>query len=502
MAAVCRIMRYVLATAALLLQFANPLAAASCASSEEFPLPLSAYETMAGAHAYSSWGSIAETVLFRLRAVPLNGLVTLFFIAAIGHIFLGGMLTARSHRLREMYVCTDPGRTLRRRLLDFRARLWHILGEIELPFAMWAVPSLASIAIFYGPSSLAKYVEKISFAEPIFIVAIMAVASTRPILQIAETVLSLIARFFGGTATSWWFAILLAAPPLGSLITEPAAMTIAAILLAKKFYPLGPSERLSYGTLGLLFANISVGGALTHFAAPPILMVAGRWQWTTAYVFMNIGIRAICGIIFATATYGIIFRRELAKLKCAATADVVGRRCPPWVIICHIAFMIWIVCSLHSPTNVIGGFAVFLVFSRCTSRHQSKLRLRESTFVGIFLAGLAIHGGMQGWWMEPLLMGLKPLALFAMAASLSSFNDNAAVTYLTSMVPSFHGNCALQNAVVSGAVCSGGLTVIANAPNPAGQALLKNYFSSGVSPFKLFLSAALPTAIMAFCFLV
>ena len=44
----------------------------------------------------------------------------------------------------------------------------------------------------------------------------------------------------------------------------------------------------------------------------------------------------------------------------------------------------------------------------------------------------------------------------------------------------------------------GGLTVIANAPNPAGQAILGKYFKEGISALQLFLWAALPTFII-FC---
>ena len=446
-----------------------------------------------------------ENVLSGLRATPLNGLATLFFFAAIVHIFMGGALAKRSCRLWGIFGQTDRSNFLRRRLLALRARLCHVLGEIELPFAIWAIPSMAAMAFLRGPSSMCKYIfADVSFAEPVFIFAIMAMASTRPILQFAEGTLGALARLFGGTPTAWWFAILLAAPPLGSLITEPAAMTIAAILLLKKVYALNPSPKLAYGTLGLLFVNISVGGALTHFAAPPILMVAGRWNWTCSYVFMNLGLRAICGILLATAACGVLLRKELAKLKWSGgdcAKDSSQSKCPLGLTICHAAFIIWTICNLHHAKNVIVGFAVFFIFTRLTARHQSKLRLKESAFVGVFLAGLAIHGGLQQWWIDPLLAGLQPLALFTMAAAISSFNDNAAVTYLTSMVPSFQCSAALQNAVVSGAICGGGLTVIANAPNPAGQALLRSHFSLGISPIKLLLAAATPTAIMALCFL-
>jgi hypothetical protein len=66
----------------------------------------------------------------------------------------------------------------------------------------------------------------------------MAIASTRPILQLAENCLRLLAKLGGEKPVAWWLVILTVGPLLGSLITEPAAMTICASLLAQKFYVL------------------------------------------------------------------------------------------------------------------------------------------------------------------------------------------------------------------------------------------------------------------------
>jgi hypothetical protein len=57
-------------------------------------------------------------------------------------------------------------------------------------------------------------------------------------------------------------------------------------------------------------------------------------------------------------------------------------------------------------------------------------------------------------------------------------------------------------AVLAGAVAGGGLTVIANAPNPAGQSILVSRFGDeGISAVKLFLWAILPTVIMRAAFM-
>jgi Na+/H+ antiporter NhaD/arsenite permease-like protein len=118
--------------------------------------------------------------------------------------------------------------------------------------------------------------------------------------------------------------------------------------------------------------------------------------------------------------------------------------------------------------------------------------------VGFFLAGLVVHGGLQGWWIEPVLRSLDEGPLFLGAVVLTAFNDNAAITYLATLVPGVTD--ALKYAVVAGAVTGGGLTVIANAPNPAGQAILQRFFPDGVSPVRLFLGALPPTVVVALCF--
>jgi hypothetical protein len=69
-----------------------------------------------------------------------------------------------------------------------------------------------------------------------------------------------------------------------------------------------------------------------------------------------------------------------------------------------------------------------------------------------------------------VLASLSEHKLYLGATILTAFNDNALITYLATLVPNLDDR--LKLAVVEGAVTGGGLTVIANAPNPAGQALL------------------------------
>ena len=141
---------------------------------------------------------------------------------------------------------------------------------------------------------------------------------------------------------------------------------------------------------------------------------------------------------------------------------------------------------------------MFIGFLRATAPYQSRLELKSPLLVGFFLAGLVIHGGLQGWWIAPVLASLSEEPLFATATVLTAFNDNALITYLATLVPDMSE--AAKAAVVEGAVTGGGLTVIANAPNPAGQALLARHFGGAVSPLGLLAGALLPTlaAVIAF----
>jgi hypothetical protein len=337
-----------------------------------------------------------------------------------------------------------------------------------------------------------------------FVVVIMALAATRPIIAFAEGALRRVAALGRATPAAWWIAILTLGPLLGSFITEPAAMTICALLLARQFFDLQPSARLKYATLGLLFVNVSIGGTLTHFAAPPVLMVARLWEWNLPFMLGHFGWRAALAIAGATFVYFLGFRRELRALARRAPRPDVDEPeeraaadpllpVPAWITAVHGAFMAWTVFTAHYPALFIGGFLIFLGFAKATSAYQSRIELKAPMLVGFFLAGLVIHGGLQGWWIAPILGRLSETPLYLASTLLTAFNDNALITYLATLVPDFSD--PLKIAVVEGAVTGGGLTVIANAPNPAGQALLGRFFGNAVSPFGLLLGALLPTAI-------
>jgi hypothetical protein len=463
-----------------------------------FPRPLSDYAALPGA-------SLFDVLQQRIVEEPFNAIATGIFVLAIVHTFLAARVTAYAHqvqarhdaRLRASGVAASP---------SVAAELLHFAGEVEVIFGFWVIPLVLAITWGKGLDTVQHYLnEGVNYTEPMFVVIIMVIAASRPILNLAEASLRRLAAIGGGTPAAWWIAILTIGPLFGSLITEPGAMTICALLLGRQFFARQPSARLKYATLGLLFVNISIGGTLTHFAAPPILMVARPWGWDTAYVFGHFGVRAMVAILVSTAAYYLVFRSELRALA-ARPADTpppgeddqVLPSIPGWLTAVHLAALGWTVINSHYPALFIGGFLFFLGFTRATAPFQGRMDLRVPMLVGFFLAGLVIHGGLQAWWIAPVIASLSETPLFLASTVLTSFNDNALITYLGTLVPNLSE--PLKMALVEGAVTGGGLTVIANAPNPAGQSLLSRYFDGVVTPLGLFLGALVPTLVAALMF--
>lgn len=464
-----------------------------------FPTPLEAY------------GSIQASALFddlqaRVALDPFNAVATGIFFLAVLHTFVAARFIDASHRAQLAHdaASTAAGRVPRP---SVRAGLLHFLGEVEVVFALWAVPLVIAITLSRGWHTVATYLnDSVNYTEPMFVVVIMALASTRPIVELAENALRRVATLGGDTPAAWWVAILTVGPLLASLITEPGAMTIAAMLLSRQFYELQPSRRLKYATLGLLFVNVSIGGTLTHFAAPPILMVARAWAWDTPYVLGHFGWRATLAILASTLVYFLAFRRELEALARrrrtgadgGGAAGSAGLPVPWWLTLLYVGFMVWTVANAHYPALFLAGFLFFLGLDAATSAYSTLKDFRTPLLVGFFLAGLVVHGGLQAWWIAPVLARLGEFPLFLGATILTAFNDNALITYLSTLVPEL--TPGLKHAVVAGAVTGGGLTVIANAPNPAGQAILGRYFDETVNPLYLFAGALVPTVIAAAAF--
>ncbi len=556
-----------------------------------FPRPISTYlgEENLG---------IGGKMVNRIKTEPFYLIASLIFLCAILHTFITSKFVAIAHRLHHEYEhSVEAGKPDTKK--HFLAEIMHFVGEVEAVFGMWVLVLAVAFVIFHGPSTLIHYFSHVNYVEPMFVVVIMSLASTRPVIKLSEMMMEKIANLMGGTLTAWWFTILIFGPLLGSFITEPAAMTISALLLANKFYSLGPSRKFSYATIGLLFVNVSVGGTLSHFAAPPVLMVAGPWNWSLGFMLVNFGWKAAIGIVISTAIYYVFHKsemnelekkyaalatekelekteidrkeleKELAQMETIANEELgfnktieqkyeeIKKRLkdklaeklqkspeleaaferlfteikqkeiqkalpgllpkderppfrdpdwdnrpdsvPGWIMAVHVFFMAWTVFYAHYPPLFIGGFLFFLGFAQATAPFQNRTDLKPALLVGFFLAGLVTHGGLQAWWIAPVLGSLTEVPLMIGATILTAFNDNAAITYLSTLVPGFTDG--MKYAVVAGAVTGGGLTVIANAPNPAGQSILAKYFENGVSPAGLAKGAFIPTIILGLCFM-
>ena len=453
--------------------------------------------------------SILEILKERLHADPFNGVATAIFVCAILHTFAAARVAALSHRVQHARDARADAEG-RRRTPSVTAEVLHFLGEVEVVFGLWAVVLFAAMLVYHGWEHAKHYFnDEVNYTEALFVVVIMSLAATRPIVSFAENALRRIANAGRGTPGAWWVTILIIGPILGSFITEPAAMTICALLLARQFYDLNPSTNLKYATLGLLFVNVSIGGTLTHFAAPPVLMVARTWDWSTSFMLGHFGWRAVLAIVVSTVTYYAIFRAELASLAARPTtpdidepedrrAIVTLEPVPWWLTLIHMSFMAWTVLTAHYPALFLGAFLIFIGLVRATAAYQSHVELKAPLLVGFFLGGLVIHGGLQGWWISPVLSSLSATPLFLSSTLLTAFNDNALITYLATLVPNLDEH--LKIAIVEGAVAGGGLTVIANAPNPAGQALLASFFDNSIKPIGLLLGALIPTVIVMLAF--
>ena len=545
----------------------------------------------------------------RVQQEPFNLIATLIFILAIVHTFMTGRFMAISHKWEHEHAEKIKKGEANRDSVHHGAELFHFLGEVEAVFGIWAVALAFAIIGFYDWKTMVHYIShKVNFTEPMFVVVIMTLAATRPILRLSESLIRKIANLFGGTMTASWLTTLTIGPILGSFITEPAAMTISALVLARSFYDLEPSQKFKYATLGLLFVNVSIGGTLSHFAAPPVLMVAGPWEWTTAHMLVHFGWKSVLGILLSNGIYFLVFRQEMIQLEEKYTlarlkdeiqekylrrrdmdarfeefvtavddeqgtlnavegqiqkiADEVKQRLerryipelvakgvdsqlvqqafeqrfeeiklramrqglpallpesqrgmfmdpdwdnrddtvPAWVTLVHIFFMAWTILNAHHPELFIPGMLFFLGFAQVTKPFQNRIDLKPALLVGFFLGGLVVHGGVQGWWIAPILGNLAEIPLMLGATILTAFNDNAAITFLSTLVPNFTEG--LKHAVVAGAVAGGGLTIIANAPNPAGVSILKKYFNDEVSPGGILAGALVPTILVLLIFLV
>lgn len=378
------------------------------------------------------------------------------------------------------------------------AGILHLLAEVEVVFGVWAMVLVLFMFGVNGKEEATSYLESRNFTEPMFVFAIMVIAGTRPILQFADQLVRAIARYVPlQRGMALYFLVLSFVPLLGSFITEPAAMTLAALMLRDTLFSRNVSTKLKYVTIGVLFVNISIGGTLTPYAAPPVLMVAAKWNWDIWFMISTFGWKAAIAVLINAGSAMLLFRKELGHM--AAKPSRQSAAVPLSVVSVHLAFLVLVVVFAHHPVLFMGLFLFFMGFATAYQRHQNPLILREALLVAFFLAGLVVLGGLQQWWLEPVLMRMDANAVFFGATALTAITDNAALTYLGSLVEGL--SLEFKTALVAGAVTGGGLTLIANAPNPAGAAILKEKFEdNAIHPLGLLVGALPPTlvAILAF----
>ncbi|MCS0581473.1 putative Na+/H+ antiporter [Massilia pinisoli] len=380
------------------------------------------------------------------------------------------------------------------------AGLFHLLGEVEVVFGFWAFVLMLAMAFVEGSAAAIDYAESRHYTEPLFVFVVMVVAASRPVLETARALVRLLARLMPlrTEIAQTWLGLALV-PLAGSLITEPAAMTLAALMLAPSVFRQGMPEWLKYGALGVLFVNVSIGGTLTSYAAPPVLMVAMAWGWDSLHMLTHFGWRAFVAVLVNATVVTYLLRTHLRALDVSIEGEA-PVRVPPLVALTHLAVLIAVVLLAHHPVLFLGIFLLFMGVTHAYPRYQDPLILKEGLLVGFFLAGLVVLGGMQQWWLQPIVARLQPTALFFGALGLTAITDNAALTYLGSLIAGLSERA--QYMLVAGAVAGGGLTVIANAPNPAGVALLRRGFNDeSIGAVGLLLGALAPTCAAAVLFL-
>jgi len=417
-----------------------------------------------------------------LSDVVIHIVATALFACALVHTFATKLFEKLSHRYPR------------------HAGLFHLLGEVEVVFGFWAIVLVCAIALIDGGEKALAYAESRQYTEPLFVFVVMVIAASRPVLQGVTTVIERVARMLPvSTAAAIAFLGLAAVPLAGSLITEPAAMTIAALVLAPRIFRPDVPERVKYLAIGVLFVNVSIGGTLTSFAAPPVLMVASTWQWTSTFMAQTFGWKAALAILVNASLASFALRRHLLADEGTPSKPTDSERVPAHVIAIHLAFLTAVVLLAHHAVAFLGLFLLFLGFTQAYQRFQSPLIVREALLVAFFLAGLVVLGGMQQWWLQPIVSGMSPGMLFAGATALTAVTDNAALTYLGSLIEGISPEA--KYSLVAGAVAGGGLTVIANAPNPAGVALLRQGFADqSVGAVELFLGALVPTLVAVAAF--
>ena len=426
-------------------------------------------------------------------------MASLFFTIAVAHVLvLSAIFRRLAHATPLLY---------RRRIACL-----HFLGEAEWAFGLWALVWLLAECTINGTAQSIQWIRETPFHECGVVLVLMTLASDSAfnervgeVLHWLSGHLPILSQSSARLAVTLW-----AGPLLGSLLTEPAAMTITAALLGRTVFNHPLPENLKYKILGSLLVNISVGGALTHFAAPPILLVASIWHWNTPIVFGYFGVRALLSVSLITAWALFITRGHLPnRIATQRNSSPVPRKVLLRALFVGIVLTTIVVRGLPHEIWLVFvlPFVLILVLPRLflpaafPSKNGATLRNQAETAarVGVFLSAILLFSPRQSGWLEPLLCDLHHYTLYLGAAALTAVTDNAALTTLGAHIPGIVGPRAF--ALVGGALAGGGLTLLANAPNPIGAAILRSAFHDGViRAERLLWGACIPTLIALACF--
>ena len=313
--------------------------------------------------------------------------------------------------------------------------LWHLMGEVEVVFGFWSFILLMFIGFSSSSQEAITYLEDQNFTEPLFVFVILTIAATSPILSFVKNLVDQLTALLPiSPIIGRYFLCLSLIPLLGSFVTEPAAMTLSALLLRDAYFNQAVSNRFKYASLAVLLVNISIGGVLTPYAAPPVLMVAEKWGWDLSFMASVFGSKAAVAVIINALLISLYLKNELVMIPQNSPELPDTKKMPVSLVVVHLFFLFATVVFSHHPVVFIGMFLFFLGFTHAYPEHQSKLMLKEGLLVGFFLGGLVVLGGLQQWWLQPLISRMHVDALFFGAIGLTAITDNAALTYLGSLV--------------------------------------------------------------------
>ena len=417
----------------------------------------------------------------------VNILAAVVFGIALLHTFSTKLFERLAHRCRAMPGCSTCS------------------ARSRCVFGFWAFVLVAPMAVVGGSAAALAYAESRHYTEPLFVFVVMVVAASRPVLQAVRALVATLARAapLATPAGHAWLGLALV-PLLGSLDhraggDDPRRADAGAASSSGRSVPKLPK----YVALGVLFVNVSIGGTLTSYAAPPVLMVAATWGWTAPSCSPTSAGRrpSRCSSTPPSPRWCCAATCDDARRRAAAGGDAGRPAVPPFIVALHLAVprrggrCSPTIRCLHRPVPAVPGLCAGL------RALPGPAIIREALLVGFFLAGLVVLGGLQQWWLQPLVSAFAARAVLRRArpdrhhrqrrADLPRLADRRAVR-------------ARRATLVAGAVAGGGLTVIANAPNPAGVALLKPGFSDEAIGAGGLLLGALPgtlVAMAAFMFL-